>query len=179
MRPFMNPGQSSIACLFFFVLWLGGCRNDGRGSGLIETQTPTELQVPSTGAYGILVAGAFRAGIQEVTLRIGSEQLELSSYQGSLHFDTAKMSLLDVVLPESDFHLINRLDGEDGTVRFAGFAVAGFQSAVNVALTFECPVPIRSGDVTFDLEVLGTSAGTEIREEEVFELQKMVQEETR
>jgi hypothetical protein len=169
----MNTSQTSTACLSFFVLLLGGCRDDGRGSGLIETQTPTEIQVPSNGAYGILVVGPFRAGVQELTLRIGSEQFDLSSYQGALRFDTAKMSLLNVVLPKSDFHLVNRLDEENGSVRFAGFAVDGFGGVVDIGLSFESEVPIRSGDVTFDLGVLGTPVGSEIRREEIFEIQEM------
>jgi hypothetical protein len=171
-----STGRRSTAGLLSIVLLVGAC-GDGRGRpGLIDTRAPTELQVPSHGAYGILVVGAFRAGIQNVTLRIGSEQLSLSSYQGSLHFDTAKMSLLDFVLPEDDFHLVNGVDSESGTVRFAGFAVDGFLTAVEVSLSFETPAPIRSEDIQFELDVLGTSVGSKIRKEDVFEVREIVPE---
>jgi hypothetical protein len=175
----MKTGKRIIACSLFFVLLVGGCGDGGRGSGLIGTEAPTELRVPSNGAYGILVVGSFRAGIQEVTLRIGSEQFSLSSYQGSLQFDTAKVSLLNVVLPGGDFHLVNRQEAENGTVRFAGFAVDGFPTAIEVGLSFETLAPMRSGDVQFELDVLGTNVGSKIRDEEVFEVQEMVPKDVR
>ena len=67
---------------------------DGAGGpGLTDSDRPTELQVPPDGAYGMLVAGTFHAGTQVVTLVVGSEEFDLSSYQGSLYFDTSKLRL--------------------------------------------------------------------------------------
>lgn len=179
MKSDMTTGRIDKACLLFLALLVGGCGGEGGSPRLVDTDAPPELQVPSNGAYGILVVGAFRAGAQDVTLRIGSEQLRLSSYQGSLSFDTTKLSLVDVVPPEGDFHLANRLDAKAGTVRFAGFALDGFKAAVEVRLSFETQTPMQSGDIQFDLDVLGTSVGSKIRNKDVFEVQNMIPEDAR
>lgn len=177
MRDTVKTSERGVALLTLLLVAAAGC-GDGSGRGrLTETQTPVELQVPSTGAYGMLVAGPFRDGIQDVTLRIGSERLSLSSYQGSLRFDTEKMQLLNVIHPEGDegdFHLVNRLDARNGVIRFAGFAMDGFASVVGLGLSFESQQPIESGDIRFDLEIMGTSVGGVITPEDVFENQQLV-----
>jgi hypothetical protein len=142
----------------------------------VGTEKPIEHPLPSTGAYGMLVISPFRDGSQVLTLRIGSGQYRLSSYQGSLSFDAAKMRLVSVGAPETDFHLVNEDDAEDGLLRYAGFAVDGFTSPVELSLSFQTGLPIESGDVRFDLDVLGTDVGSEIRPGQVFENQQPIAE---
>jgi hypothetical protein len=169
MKDDVRPSQRGFAWGALLFLAAAGCLDGGVDGRLVETETPVELAVPSSGAYGVLVAGPFRDGLQNVTLRIGSERLSLSSYQGVLRFDTERMRLLSVGHPEGDFHLTNSLDASSGVIRFAGFAVDGFATAVDLELSFENQQPVKSGDIRFDLEVLGTSGGGSIAAEDVFE----------
>lgn len=172
----MRTGRRGVSGLVVSSLLLLACGDGGSGPGLLDTNEPTELQVPSNGSYGMLVAGTFHAGKQVVTLIVGSEEFELSSYQGSLRFDTSKLRLASVAAPEGDYHVINRLDATNGVVRFAGFAVDGFDNAVELTLSFEAEQPIETGDVRFDLEVLGTDVGAEILPDQIFENQQLVPE---
>jgi hypothetical protein len=172
----MNASRRNTLGLVALVLLAGGC-GDGRGrSGLVDTEKPVEHPLPSTGAYGMLVISPFRDGSQVLTLRIGSEQYSLSSYQGSLTFDATKMQLVSVGAPATDFHLVNEGEAGRGVLRYAGFAVDGFTGPVELALSFQAGSPIESGDVRFDLDVLGTDVGSEITRGQVFENQQLIAE---
>jgi hypothetical protein len=96
-------------------------------------------------------------GERTVAVLILGEGRKVASYQATITFDRAKVSVVRASAPADAYRIVNIADTTDGRLRFAGFATDGFRQ--DTALNLR--VRPRGSASTLDvrLEVVGDVLG--------------------
>ena len=115
--------------------------------------------------------GAYRGGRQTVWVRFSGTEGRVGAYQATLRFDAGVFSLEHAIMTDQsgtgDFGVVNDAGAPQGTVRFAGFSIQGFEVRDVLELSFRSPRPLQSGDLTLSLDVVGTPDGSKVTPDEL------------
>ena len=90
-------------------------------------------------------------GIVETRLMIDARSLELGAYQGRFRFDPEVLELVEVRMPEDNHRFVNTNGASEGEIRFAGFTVSAFESAVALELRFRARRELQVEDLAVDM----------------------------
>jgi len=170
MIPTLENGRSTLATAVTMTLVLAaaaGC--DGSDSPISPTGGTVADPGPISQNGNVtasLRAGPHQNGEQTVTVEIEGEDLPVAAYQGAVRFDASGLELVEASVPEAGegkFFVFNdRGAPEGGIVRFAAYAVRGFDSPEAIRLHFRSERPLRTGDLELALDVVGTPEGVRV-----------------
>lgn len=99
-------------------------------------------------------------GTVTLTVRLEPTGLTLGAYQGALRFAPGALRIVRTAVPPGDgSRLVNVADSTAGVIRFAGFAVGGFQRTEVLTVVVRPLRPLARAEVRAQLDVASDVTG--------------------